>query len=294
MRETTGCTNWQREQPKSAKLVVAAAKAAQRELGGYGMATSQPCTMLDQHCVLMAISRLARRSVQHSQARATNADTSTASKHTQFAAATPTEGWHECREQPEPTTVFVGTATNQELTERWHDCNQQSWSASQISDHHQYPQLTNSEIHKKKQQAAAQQCHAVKATLHIAAALDKEMEANTAQTTAPDTTGEEQAPGGDSTEEDAPELLSDSSSGDDRSGEEDTPTSVVAGVSRDRREAKKRRIKPVNTMIEMIKEARKPNRQHKATAARMLTKLVDSNRVMQAVRQKMTQIRAKR
>ena len=45
MQEATGCPNWQRERPKSAKLVVAAAKAAQRELSGYGMATSQPCTM---------------------------------------------------------------------------------------------------------------------------------------------------------------------------------------------------------------------------------------------------------
>ena len=128
----------------------------------------------------------------------------------------------------------------------------------------------------------------------MAAALDKEMEANMTQSMAPDTTREEQVPSSESTERDTPDLLSDSSSEDDSSSDDEAPTSVVAGVSRDRREAKKRRIKPVNTMIEMIKEARKPNRQHKATAARMLTRLVDSNRVMQAVRQKMTQIRAKR
>lgn len=127
--------------------------------------------------------------------------------------------------------------------------------------------------------------------MQIAAALDKEMEAHSTQTLVPEATGGEQAPGANNTEgEEAPELLSDSSSDENSSSDEDTPTSVV---SRDRCEAKKRRIKPVNTMIEMIKGARKPNRQHKATAARVLTRLVDSNRTMQAVRQKMTQIRAK-
>lgn len=59
MQEAAGCPNWQQEQPTSAKLVVAAAKAAQQELGGYSMATSQPCTMIKQHRVTMAISRLA-------------------------------------------------------------------------------------------------------------------------------------------------------------------------------------------------------------------------------------------
>ena len=40
MHEAAGCLNWQRKRLKSAKLVVVAAKAAHRELSGYGMATS--------------------------------------------------------------------------------------------------------------------------------------------------------------------------------------------------------------------------------------------------------------
>ena len=102
--------------------------------------------------------------------------------------------WHECSEQPEPTTVVVSTATNRE---EWYDCSQQSWSPNQISDHHRYPQLTNSEVRKKKRQAAEQ--HAVKAALYMAAALDKEMEANMTQSMAPDTTREEQLPSSEST-----------------------------------------------------------------------------------------------
>ena len=129
--------------------------------------------MTNRHRVLMAISCLARRSAQHGHAKTSGTDTSAAPKHTRFAAATSAEVWHECKEHPEgsnqePTTVFVGTAPNREPTEMWHDCKQQSWSASQISDHHRYPQLTNSEIRKKKRQAVAR--HTVEAAMQVAAA----------------------------------------------------------------------------------------------------------------------------
>ena len=70
--------------------------------------------------------------------------------------------------------------------------------------------------------------------------------------------------------------------------------STVAGVARDRREARKKRAKPIKDMIKIIKEARQPNRQHKATAARMLTRMVEGNRAISQVRQAFAAARAKR
>ena len=77
------------------------------------------------------------------------------------------------------------------------------------------------------------------------------------------------------------ENSSNESSDDEANEESHNPVTAVAGVSRDRRGAKKLRLKPINTMIDLIKEARKPNRQHKATCSSMHAHKTETNRTMQ-------------
>ena len=106
---------------------------------------------------------------------------------------------------------------------------------------------------------------------------------------------ESESAGSDTSDDDTSEDDSDKESlSDNASDMVATVTTTAAGVSRDRREAKRRKQKPINALIDLVKEARKPNRQHKGTAPRLLVRLVESNRTMQHMRQQMVQIRAKR
>ena len=68
---------------------------------------------------------------------------------------------------------------------------------------------------------------------------------------------------------------------------------VPAGVAHARREARKRRETPYNDIKELIQEARQPNRKSKATAARMLTRLIESNNAIRQMQQTRQQRRAK-
>ena len=65
-----------------------------------------------------------------------------------------------------------------------------------------------------------------------------------------------------------------------------------AGVSQNRRAAEKRRDKPFNDIKKLIQEARQPNWKAKATAARMLARMVESNRAMREARQPYIKCRA--
>ena len=76
--------------------------------------------------------------------------------------------------------------------------------------------------------------------------------------------------------------------------EEDPAITTVAGVARERREAKKKRLKPIKDAITIIKAARQPNRQHQATASRMLARMVESNKAISKVRQAFASAQAKR
>ena len=60
---------------------------------------------------------------------------------------------------------------------------------------------------------------------------------------------------------------------------------VSAGVAQARREAKKRRDKPYNDIKKLIQEARQLNRKSKATAARMLTRIIESNKTIRQMQQ---------
>ena len=131
--------------------------------------------------------------------------------------------------------------------------------------------------------------------MSLAAALDTEIaQQGEPPAHATPQSSDESSRSDDDSMDSSDESSSNESSDDEFNAGAHDPVTAVAGVSRDRREAKKRRLKPINTMIDLVKEARKPNRQHKATAARMLTRLVETNRTMQTVRQRMMQIRAKR
>lgn len=74
----------------------------------------------------------------------------------------------------------------------------------------------------------------------------------------------------------------------------DVAGATVAGISRERREAKKKRLKPVKDAIAIIKAARQPNRQHQSTASRMLARMVESNKAISKVRQAFASAHAKR
>ena len=70
-------------------------------------------------------------------------------------------------------------------------------------------------------------------------------------------------------------------------------TRVSAGVAHVRREAKQRRDKPYNDIKKLIQEARQPNRKSKATAARMLTRMIESNKAIRQMQQTHQQWRAR-
>ena len=75
--------------------------------------------------------------------------------------------------------------------------------------------------------------------------------------------------------------------------EQQLNTRVTAGVGRDRREAKTKREKPFKEMQKMIQSTRQPDRKHRTTAARMLTRMVESNKLIRAAHQQHAQARAK-
>ena len=60
---------------------------------------------------------------------------------------------------------------------------------------------------------------------------------------------------------------------------------MSAGVAQARSEAKKQRDKPYNDIKKRIQEARQPNRQSRATAARMLTRMIESNKANRQMQQ---------
>ena len=68
---------------------------------------------------------------------------------------------------------------------------------------------------------------------------------------------------------------------------------TTAGVSQDRREAKKRWNKHFNDIKKLIQEACQPNRTATATAARVLARMVESNRTICEVRQTYAKNRAR-
>ena len=68
---------------------------------------------------------------------------------------------------------------------------------------------------------------------------------------------------------------------------------MAAGVAQARRGAQKRRDKPYNDIKKLIQEARQPNRRSTATAARMLTRMVKSNKAIRQMRQTYQQHRAR-
>ena len=297
-----GCPNWERERRNTAAMVVKAAKSLQQEVHGKGMATRSPCMVIHQERVVMAASRLTRRAVQHYHATIRDAPTVAVPTHTHFAAVssvhkdetgtTEEAEWFECSVGDSIEANQAPQTADGEAV-AWHDCTQQKWSHRQQQDHTRHPHLTTSGIRRWKREQAEQ--HAVKDAIAVAAALDAEI-AHQSKPSAQvsSQSSDEASRSEDSSADSSDESSSDESSEGETNKDSHDPATAVAGVSRDRREAKKRRLKPINTMIDLIKEARKPNRQHKATAARMLTRLVETNRTMQTVRQRMMQVRAKR
>ena len=68
---------------------------------------------------------------------------------------------------------------------------------------------------------------------------------------------------------------------------------MTAGVGRDRREARKKREKPVKEMQRMIQSNRQPDRKHRTTAACMLTRMIESTKLIRVAHQQHAQARAR-
>ena len=160
-QKAASCPNWNRESAKTAQLVIASAKALQQEINGSRLATSSPCRSINESQVLMAVSRLIRRAVQHSIADTVTEDVPAKPAHIRFAASAHEE-WHECQDHQEHeahnpndpiTTEETGSyhshsgheVKEDEEADIWHDCHQQKWSAAQHIRQARYPSMTNSE-----------------------------------------------------------------------------------------------------------------------------------------------------
>ena len=86
-QKAAACPNWNQESTRTAQLVVASAKALQHEINGGRLATASPCLLIDESRVLMAVSRLIRRAVQHSIADTVTEEVPTKPAHIRFAAS---------------------------------------------------------------------------------------------------------------------------------------------------------------------------------------------------------------
>ena len=170
-QKAAACPNWNRESTRTAQLVVASAKALQHEINGSRLATASPCLLVDESQVLMAVSRLSRRAVQHSIADTVTEEVPAKPAHIRFAASAHEE-WHECQDcreheahnPDEPiTTDETGSYdchSEHEVKETdeadiWHECHQQKWSASQHRRQARYPGMTNSEARRQQRKSAS-------------------------------------------------------------------------------------------------------------------------------------------
>ena len=97
-QKAAACPNWNRESTRTARLVIASAKALQHEIHGSRLATASPCLLVDESRVLMAVSRQIRRAVQHSMAEAGTEEVPAKPAHIRFTASAHEE-WHECQDQ---------------------------------------------------------------------------------------------------------------------------------------------------------------------------------------------------
>ena len=200
---------------------------------------------------------------------------STWAEHNRFVAAASTHKyedaqqhnstWHDCIKSPEP---------------EWYDCQERVWAHTKQQLIPKHPGHTTSEIRRMQG--------------------DRKVEAVTAQyqksMAAVEEAGDDQAEEegrqrgrriGCTQREDTKEPADTKQESDAR-----VNNRVSAGVAHARREAKTRRDKPCNDIKKLIQEARQPNRKSNATAACMLTRMIESNKVIIQMQQTHQQWRA--
>ena len=187
-QKAASCPNWNRESTRTAQLVVSSAKALQQEINGSRLATSSPCLSTNESQVLMAVSRLVRRAVQHSISDTVTEEVPAKPAHIRFAASAHEE-WYECQDHQECkahkpnepiTTEETGSyhshsgheVKEDEEADIWHDCHQQRWSAAQHIRQARYPSMTNSEARRQQRKSAL--THKLASAMQAAAELDAE------------------------------------------------------------------------------------------------------------------------
>ena len=150
-----------------------------------------------------------------------------------------------------------------------HECESQSRSRAQRRNHERHPDKTVIKIRRAQRKQAA-----INAKLESSR---KEVEAAGQER---GRTEQRKQPGRQSTSVDG-------------ETERQVHSRTSAGVSQNRRAAEKRRDKPFNDIKKLIQEARQPNRTATATAARVLARMVESNRTICEVRQTYAKNRAR-
>ena len=221
-------------------------------------------------CITEAAARLAMSAAQHCVAKTASQEDDNEPNATQAtAAANQGYEWHECQDIKEEES-------------EWHECEQQHWGRAKSAAIASNPIKTTSQIrreqrhralqtaiarrHKQEQAAMAQSD-----TAHSEDESDREMRGRQKQQSHHDRYNEVNKA----------EL------------EQQLNTRVTAGVGRDRREARKKREKPVKEMQRMIQSNRQPDRKHRTTAACMLTRMIESTKLIRVAHQQHAQARAR-
>ena len=165
-----------------------------------------------------------------------------------------------------------------EAESEWHECEQQHWGKAKASAVARNPGKTTSQIRREQRHRALQT---------VIARKHEHEQAGMAQSS---TEGSESETRGRQMQQNHHVRYREA---DKAESEQQLSTRVTAGVGRDRREARTKREKPFKEMQRTIQSNRQPDRKQRTTAARMLTRMIESNTLGRMVHQQFTQARAR-